>query len=150
METVVRRAALEDLDRIVALFEAYRSFYDGAPNETAARGFIRARLSEKDSVIFLAEKTNQAAGFMQLYPSFTSVGMARIWILNDLFVAQKHRRHGIACQLLKTAEAFAKETGAKKVILSTAVTNTAAQALYERHGWKRDTDFLEYVLPTPG
>jgi len=148
METIVRRAVLEDLEGIVALFEAYRSFYDGAPNETAARSFIRERLLEKDSVIFLAERINQAVGFMQFYPSFTSVGMARIWILNDLYVDENNRRHGIASQLLKTAEIFAKETGARKMILSTAVTNTSAQALYEQHGWKRDTDFFGYALQT--
>jgi ribosomal protein S18 acetylase RimI-like enzyme len=147
METTIRRATLENLETVVELFEAYRSFYQGAPDETAARSFIRERLLEKDSVIFLAERLDQPVGFMQFYPSFTSVGMARIWILNDLFVDQKYRRHGVASQLLKAAEVFAKETGARKMILSTAVTNMAAQALYERHGWKRETDFLAYVLP---
>lgn len=148
METIVRRAVLEDLEEVVVLFESYRAFYDGPPNQIAARSFIRERLSEKDSVIFLAERINQAVGFMQFYPSFTSVGLARIWILNDLYVEENSRRHGIASQLLKIAEVFAKETGARKIVLSTAITNTAAQALYERHGWKRDTEFFEYALQT--
>lgn len=142
METIVRRAVLEDLEGIVALFESYRAFYDSAPNETAARSFIRERLSEKDSVIFLAERIKQAVGFTQFYPSFTSVGMSKIWILNDLYVEENSRRHGIASQLLKTAEASAKETGARKIVLSTANTNRTAQALYERHGWKRDTEIF--------
>jgi ribosomal protein S18 acetylase RimI-like enzyme len=43
-------------------------------------------------------------------------------------------------------------TGAARLALSTAVTNTAAQALYVRHGWRRDTAFhhYEYELPKGG
>jgi GNAT superfamily N-acetyltransferase len=149
METTIRRAALEDIEPIAGLFEAYRSFYGGVPNETAARNFIRERLLKDDSVIFLAERSGCAAGFIQLYPSFTSLGMARIWILNDLFVDREHRRFGVAGRLLTRAADFTKETGARRMTLSTAVTNLAAHALYERHGWKRDTEFYAYALPAP-
>ena len=31
----------------------------------------------------------------------------------------------------------------------TAVTNPTAQALYERHGWRRDTAFLHYEYELP-
>jgi len=31
-------------------------------------------------------------------------------------------------------------------VLSTETTNTTAQSVYERHGWKRDTIFWTYQL----
>jgi hypothetical protein len=61
----------------VVLFDAYRQFY-GKPSDLAlASRFIEQRLASGDSVIFLAytEKVQvrNAVGFMQLYPSFSSV-----------------------------------------------------------------------------
>ena len=60
-------------------------------------------------------------GFTQLYPSFSSISMRRIWILNDLFVAEDRRGRGAAQRLLDAAKAYAVETNAKGLALSTAV-----------------------------
>jgi GNAT superfamily N-acetyltransferase len=66
---------------------------------------------KNDSTIFLAEENGNMIGFTQLYPSFSSVSMKRIWILNDLFVAEVYRKQGVAKQLMDTAEAFVREAG---------------------------------------
>ena len=142
----VRVAGLQDLDAAVPLFDGYRQFYGQPSDQALARAFLQERIGRKESVVFLAEVMGHCAGFMQLYPSFTSMGAARIWILNDLFVAPDHRRGGIATDLLNAAATFSKESGAVRLALATAVTNHGAQALYERHGWKKDTDFLHYNL----
>ena len=149
MAAAVRLAGLEDLESVVPLFDGYRQFYGRTSDLALARSFLRERIANKESVIFLAQIDGAPAGFIQLYPSFTSTGAARIWILNDLFVAPASRGQGIAGLLLERAAGFARETGAVRLGLSTAVTNHAAQALYERHGWKRDTQFFNYQLATP-
>jgi ribosomal protein S18 acetylase RimI-like enzyme len=48
--------------------------------------------------------------------------------------------------LLKAAAEFAKELGAIRHTLSTAINNQAAQDLYEQAGWIRDQDFYVYNL----
>lgn len=146
MSATVRIAGLQDLDLVAPLFDGYRQFYGRPPDEALARAFLQERIARKESAVFLAEEMGRGAGFMQLYPSFTSMGAARIWILNDLFVAPAHRRGGIATELLNAATAFSRQSGAVRLALATAVTNHAAQSLYERHGWKKDTDFLHYNL----
>jgi ribosomal protein S18 acetylase RimI-like enzyme len=148
MSALVRVAGLQDLDLVVPLFDGYRQFYGGTSDAVLARAFLQERISRKESVIFLAEAEGRAVGFMQLYPSFTSTGAARIWILNDLFVEPASRGNGVASALLQAAAAFSKETGAVRLSLSTAVTNRSAQALYERHGWKGNAYFLHYNLAT--
>src|SRR5436189_3016398 len=100
MNMRVRIAGLQDLDAAVPLFDGYRQFYGRPPDEALARAFLQERISRKESVVFLAEAMGRGVGFMQLYPSFTSMGAARIWILNDLFVAPDHRRGGVASELL--------------------------------------------------
>jgi GNAT superfamily N-acetyltransferase len=75
--------------------------------------------------------------------------MRSIWILNDLFVAQDARRRGVGTRLLCAARDHALRTGAVRLALATAVTNTTAQSLYERHGWRQDTTFLHYEYELP-
>ena len=87
-----------------------------------------------------------AVGFTQLYPSFTSVRMARIFILNDLFVLPEARLHGAGKALLLAAQKYAAENGAIRLTLETATDNVTAQALYEADGWVRDSAFYTYTL----
>jgi ribosomal protein S18 acetylase RimI-like enzyme len=149
MSAAVRIVGLQDVDVVAPLFDGYRQFYGRTSDEPLARAFLREHLARKESVILLAEAEGGAVGFAQLYPSFTSVGAARIWILNDLFVSSGSRHKGIASLLLERAAAFAKETGAVRLSLATNVANLAAQALYDRHGWKKDTEFFYYHIATP-
>jgi len=52
-------------------------------------------------------------------------------------------------KLLSAAVAFAIAEGAVRVSLSTAVTNTTAQALYQSAGWKRNDAFFVYDFVAP-
>lgn len=81
---------------------------------------------------------------MQLYPSFSSTSMKRVWILNDLFVAPDHRRTSVGRTLMAAAEDLARATGAKGLVLSTQKTNATAKTLYAARGWKLDEVFDHY------
>ncbi|PZV01115.1 MAG: GNAT family N-acetyltransferase [Leptolyngbya sp.] len=144
MEIVL--ANLTHLEALAALFDGYRVFYQQPSDRQGAQQFLQARLEKGDSTILVAVVEGQLAGFTQLYPSFSSVSMKPIWILNDLFVAEAYRGRGIAKQLMTATENFAQETGAIRIGLSTQVTNTSAQALYEARGYVRDTEFYHYSL----
>src|SRR5581483_10999258 len=91
----VTQATLDDLDALAPLFDGYRVFYRRASNLPAAREFLRERLALRESVIFIARnERGEALGFTQLYPCFSSVSARRLWILNDLFVAESARGLG--------------------------------------------------------
>jgi GNAT superfamily N-acetyltransferase len=146
---LVKRAVVADLDAVAPLFDAYRQFYGQHSDLAAARAFLEERMRREESVIFLAiadGEGNEALGFTQLYPSFSSVSVRRLWILNDLFVRPGIRRGGVGRRLLERAREWAIETDAKGLMLATAVTNAAARALYESCGWRRDEEFEHYVL----
>jgi ribosomal protein S18 acetylase RimI-like enzyme len=82
-----------------------------------------------------------------LFPSFSSASAARIFVLNDLYVQPEARRQGVGSLLLAAAAQFGSAAGAVRLTLSTEIANEAAQALYERAGWTRQTDFYVYNLP---
>jgi ribosomal protein S18 acetylase RimI-like enzyme len=143
----VRQAAVEDLEALVPLFDGYRRFYGQPGDLQLARAFLLERFEHNQSVVFIAtDSTGSAVGFTQLYPSFSSVSAARIFILNDLFVAPAARRLGVGVQLLEAAAQFGRAVGAVRLSLSTAKDNESAQALYASQGWVRDTGFYVYDL----
>jgi GNAT superfamily N-acetyltransferase len=72
------------------------------------------------------------------------VSLARIFVLNDLYVSEPARKKGSAKKLINAATDYAKSLGAIRVSLSTSVSNQTAQALYESSGWKRDEQFIYY------
>ena len=142
----VRQATVEDLELLVPLFDAYRQFYRQPSEPERARRFLLDRFGHNQSIIFLAFADAAAIGFTQLSPSFSSGALARIFILNDLFVTPEARRRGVGLALLQAAAEYGRRVGALRLILSTEVTNTTAQSLYESVGWKRDTVFCAYQL----
>ena len=142
--TSVRQAVLSDLEALVPLFDGYRQFYGQAPDLVAAETFLRERFNHGESVLFLAHASSVAIGFAQLYPSFSSVSLARTFILNDLYVLPGHRRAGVASELLSAAVNYARAFGAIRVTLNTDIQNSSAQATYEAAGWKRDREFYVY------
>lgn len=143
----IYRATIEDLDALAPLFDGYRQFYSQAPDLDGARKFLAERINNNESVIFLAKLEGDAVGFVQLYPIFTSVGMRRAWLLNDLFVAESARRNGVAKALMQAAHEMAAADGAAGVLLETQVSNMGAQMLYEKLGYQRNTTTSFYWLP---
>jgi len=144
--TDIRLAGPADLEILVPLFDAYRVFYHTPSDPDAARRFLGARLSAGDSRIYLAIRNGRAVGFAQLYPSFSSLSMKRLWILNDLYVDPEARRSGAGKALMSAAEAFAREDGAKGLALATQIENHTAQGLYAKMGYRRDEGFFHYFL----
>lgn len=140
-----RIATLADLDQVAPLFDAYRQFYQQAPDLALATAFIGERMRREQSLILLAQDaTQQALGFCQLYPSFCSVEAQPIYSLYDLFVLPEGRRAGVGKQLLLAAEEQARAHGMARMDLTTAKTNLAAQSLYQALGWVRDEVFYAY------
>ena len=142
----VRQATVWDLDLLTPLFDAYRLFYREASDPERARQFLLERFRHNQSIVFLALDGSAAVGFTQLYPSFSSTAMARIFVLNDLFVDPKWRGRGVGSALLETAAEYGRRLGAIRLSLRTEASNLRAQALYEELGWKRNSIFHAYDL----
>lgn len=146
MSREIRPASVVDVPVVAPLFDAYRQFYGLAPDLPLARRFLAERLSRGESVVLLAYEDEVALGFVQMYPSFSSLLAARSYVLYDLFVDPAVRRSGVARRLMRAAADEARSRGATSLVLSTAKTNLAAQRLYESLGWVRDEAFCEYNL----
>jgi GNAT superfamily N-acetyltransferase len=146
MPVQIKKAAAEDVKLIAPLFDAYRIFYNQPGDEKAAAVFLQDRLTNNESVIFIAFTDDIAVGFCQLFPIFSSVGLQRTWLLNDLYVHENARGKGVAAALLQQAKEFGTTTNARWLLLQTGADNFTAQSVYEKNGWKRVGDYF-YELP---
>ena len=143
MTATIRRATLHDLDYLAPFFDAYRQFYGQQSDVNVARQFLHDRLAHNGSIVLIAEDhARTAIGFVQLYPTFSSILAAPIYVLSDLYVMPEARRRGVGTALLQSAIETARAAGVARVELATAMSNVSAQRLYEKLGWQRDEFYL--------
>ncbi|WP_077617547.1 GNAT family N-acetyltransferase [Bacillus sinesaloumensis] len=142
----IYQASIEDIEGLSNLFNMYRMFYQQTSDLEGAKTYMKNRIVNKDSIIFVAKNKHEYLGFAQLYPTFSSISMKRAWILNDLYIDEKYRNQGIGEMLLHKVKDFGISTGAKSISLETAPDNYVAQRLYEKNGYKKESHFYHYEL----
>ena len=109
MDILVRRAGPADIEALLPLVRAYRVFYEQPPDDMGERRFIHKHLRDDSSAIFFALCEERVVGFIQLFESWSTVRLAPVLILEDLFVDEAFRERGIARQLIDAALVFARE-----------------------------------------
>lgn len=150
MSTVKTRLAVkDDLDQLTEILIKYREFYGVTSRASVqVKNFLRERIEKGDSKIFIAseESENRITGFIQLYPSFSTVALKPQWILNDFYVLEEERKKGIGSLLMNAVKEYFKDS-AKGFILVTEKSNLAAKQFYSKHGWNTGVyDFYTYSL----
>ena len=147
MNTKIVKATSKHIKDVGILFDLYRQFYKYKSNPKASTNFIKQRIINKDSTIFICySKSLEAAGFVQLYETFDSLNINKKLILYDLFVEKKYRRLGFARKLMLKAKDYAVKKRIKTVELSTAIKNKTARSLYESLDYERDKEYYNYYL----
>lgn len=139
-------AELRLVDAIVPVMDEYRAFCGFESKGSETQQFLQQIIANQQSKLFLAidELTQQVMGFVNLYPSFSTLALKPIWILNDLAVSSRFRGRGLAKELINGALEFAKSSGAIRIELKTEVTNERAQSLYKSLDFNIDSDNVYY------
>ncbi|MGL5111453.1 MAG: GNAT family N-acetyltransferase [Flavobacterium sp.] len=144
---MIRKATLNDLDSLAALFDQYLVFYKKKSNVMLHKDYLKNRIEHNEAVVFIAfDEQNKAIGFALNYITFSSLLLNKIIILNDLFVDSSTRKKGTAKQLIEETKKLALEIDAPIVRLRTAKNNFTAQNLYLKMGFVRDEHLYGYDL----
>jgi len=145
MEFKIIEAEPKHIEQVGELFDLYRQFYKYESNLIESTNYIKDRIKNNESIIFIAiNDANKAIGFVQLYETFGSLDLGKIIILYDLYVKEDHRKNNIGKQLMIRSHEYAKKINAKRIQLSTATDNFIGQSLYESLGYVKDIDFYTY------
>ena len=141
---IIRQAAIQDLSKLVPIFDDYRVYFKQTKNPVMVEQFLFEKFEHLESVIFIAQLQDEVVGFAQLYPVFSSLTLQRVWILNDFFIAEEFRGSGVGTQLFAKVKEFTLLTRSKGIELSVEHTNKKAWAFWEKQGFKLDEDFRFY------
>ena len=145
MEYKIIDAEKKHIKNVGELFDLYRQFYKYESNLIQSTNYIKERIYNKESKIFIAiNNREEPVGFVQLYETFGSLDLGKIIILYDLYVKEDHRKNNIGRQLMIKSHEYAKKINAKRIQLSTAIDNYIGQSLYESLGYVKDDDFYTY------
>ena len=133
------------IEEIGILFDLYRQFYKYESNLIESTNYIKDRINNNESTIFIAiSGADEGIGFVQLYETFGSLDLGKIVILYDLYLKEDHRKNNIGRKLMIKSHEYAKKINAKRIQLSTAIDNYIGQSLYESLGYVKDDDFYTY------
>lgn len=138
MNFTIRKASLEDLEQASELFNLYRIFYRQPSDLEAGKAFLKERLLNGESDIFLAWVDGKAVGFVQLYKLFHYIKLEKQWLLSDLFVCPEYRGKGISIGLIDRSKKWCEETNACGLMLETEKTNDIGNQLYPKCGFEYD------------
>ncbi|CAN5663607.1 GNAT family N-acetyltransferase [soil metagenome] len=145
----IRSAAINDIEALTNLFDAYRVFYNKPSDLKTARAFLTDRIYNKDSTILIVENSEGVlTGFVQMYPLFSSTRMKPLWLLNDLFVFAEFRGLGYSIALIDACKDLCRKTGACGLMLETAKDNIIGNTLYKKTGFTLDNDHNYYEWET--
>lgn len=143
----ITAATLSNLDQLTPMFVHYRELYGAMPQPEASKDFLVERITKQETIILLAFEGDKLLGFCLVYPSFSSVSLRPMWILNDLYVAEAARRKHVANQLLKAIAKQARDNNAVRLRVSISASNAIAKRLYEAADFSEDQNFRSYILP---
>ena len=144
MEYNIKKVGLNDLDTAAELFNLYRVFYRQADDYAKCKQFIKERLDNEQSHIFVVYDGDQAVGFVQLYQLYHYIKLAKQWLLSDLFVHPDYRGKGLSVALIDRAKQWCAETEACGLMLETEKTNDIGNKLYPRCGFEHDGNHNYY------
>ncbi len=157
MEITIRRAVMDDRIRIMPLQREIAGLHhDGRPDRfrEEARYYSEedffAKLTHPDHRIFIAETDGEIAGYV-----FTAVRHIRnhptyvdfdTFYIDDLCIAERYRRHGIATALFERCITQAREAGCRNIELGVYCFNEDAIAFYEAMGMRPVMQRMEFAI----
>ncbi len=143
----VRAVSREDFDAWKVLWDGYNAFY-GRKDATRLPGAVTemtwSRLFDSYEPVhaLVAERAGALVGLAHFLFHRSTIQIAPVCYLNDLFTAEAARGGGVARALIEEVYRRAADAGAGRVYWLTHETNTTAMKLYDQVAEK--SGFLVY------
>lgn len=142
----IKRSNINDLNRLAEVFDTYRQHFKQPSELEQVKAFLKARMSNDEAIVYLVETGEEINGFVVLYPSFSSIGLSPIWILNDFYLYSGSNKRQMAKQLLDKISEDCQEAGAIRIEVTTRKENHRLHKLYKEYGFEKDYKYDYYFL----
>jgi ribosomal protein S18 acetylase RimI-like enzyme len=127
------------LMRLHYAFDPQRFLDPGPRPEAGYASFLRGQMNDEEQAVFVADQGGRVVGyvFAGIEPLSWKELRDRAGFVHDLVVLEEARRSGVATALMTAALEWLATLGVPRVMLWAADQNSAAQALFERLGFRR-------------
>ncbi len=139
---------VNNIDEALPLIREYQEFYNvqNIHDEKNKIFFSQFGIETKEGCLFAYRQDNQLVAFATVYFTYASSITSKVAIMNDLYTLEKYRGKGIATQLIKYCENYAKTKNASRLQWVTAKDNSTAQKVYLSLGAKQSSwEFFTYT-----
>ena len=136
------------LPGLADLFGEYRRHYGQPDDVDRSRAWLRDQLASGALRAWLARRGGEPAGMALVASTAASQRLGHFWQLRDLYVAERHRREGVAHALVAHVRDAAMADGALRVSLTTEADNVRALALYGDLGFEPVHGYVSLSLDT--
>lgn len=145
---VIRQATEEDYEAACLLYamvdadhvRMYPTIFQQTDGPVRPRERFVEKVTSPDKAVFVAECHGELWGLADVQeeatPPYSMFIPSRIARIDNLVVAEAHRRQGIARTLLAAVRHWTEERGIASIQLSVYSRNTDAMACYEDAGFK--------------
>lgn len=150
-KTLIRVATIDDAETIVALVQAL-AIYEKEPLSSVKLTADDIRRdgfgTEKRFEALIAELDGEPVGFALYFHNYSTwEGRAGLFV-EDLFVLERARGHGLGRQLITALAAIADARGCKRLDLNVLDWNPTRE-FYHRLGIQHKTEWLPYRMTQP-
>lgn len=144
----IRLARRADVAKILRLIQGLALYEKKPLSAVEVTESDLARHFSLYQCILAETEASEAVAFALFYPSYSTWQGPCIY-LEDLFVQEEHRGHGLGGLLLKTVAAEAYARGCKRLHWNALDWNTPALKFYEKIGAKQLSEWLTLRMGRP-
>jgi GNAT superfamily N-acetyltransferase len=140
MEIVIRSVRPDDLDELFDLVERFATSF--RPERSAFDAAVRALVGQDDAWLGGAESAGRLVAYGLGFDHMTFYANGRVSWIEEIMVADSHRRRGVGRALMAEFERWARSRGSRLIGLATR----RAAPFYEALGYEASATYYRKIL----
>ena len=140
MVCVVRKAVIEDGERLFGLVEGFATSFE--PKRESFDICLGHLVDDETVWLAVAEYDGALVGYCLAFDHYTFYANGRVAWLEEIIVDQEYRRKGVGRALMESVEKWAKARGSKLI----AVATRRAAPFYAAIGYEESATFFRKLL----
>lgn len=143
MIVTIREAKLDDYEKLLKLYADFvkEDRYAYHDNDS-----FKNVLESDSSFLYVAEAESKLIGFIVFSTRFVVRFPRKILQVDELFVAEDVRKHGVGQRLLEVAEEKARDLNCGRIYIESGIKRTGAHTFYEVMGYENGGYYFKKTL----